>query len=89
MALLVVALAVTANKRNKSRTEKAHTDPLHCYNQTGGEESKIQEEAYEEINLETAPPGGQEEYYQELELETLNLEGRLYEMMSENNTVQY
>ena len=87
MALLVAALAVTASKLNKSRTEKAHTDPPHLYNQTAGEENKTKEEAYEEMEVETAPTGGQKGHYQELELETMNLQERLYEITSENNTM--
>ena len=40
VALLALALAVTATKLNKLRAEKAHTDPLHCYNKTAVEDGK-------------------------------------------------
>ena len=77
MALLVVALAVTANKLNKLRTEKAHTDLPHYYNQIGGGEGIPKDGIYDE----TAPTGG---HYQELELGTI--EGRQYESLSKKNT---
>ena len=72
VALLVLALAVTATKLNKSRAEKVHTDPLHCYNQTGGGEEKCTERIYDEVGEGTDPIGGQKEGYQELKLETID-----------------
>ena len=72
MALLVLALAVTATKLNKLRAEKADTDPLHCYNQTGGGEGKAQERIYDEVGEGTDPIGGQNRHYQELKLETMD-----------------
>ena len=84
MALLVVALAVTANKLNKLRTEKAHIDPPHYYEQTGGEEEKAKEGVYDEVGEGTAPTGGQSGHYQELKLETV--EGRQYESLGKKNT---
>ena len=59
VALLVVALAVTANKLVKSRAEKAHTDPPHYYEQTGGGEGKVKDGIYDEVGEETVPTGGQ------------------------------
>ena len=70
MALLVLALAVTDTKLNKLRTEKAHTDPLHCYNQTGGE-GKTKDRIYDEVGEGTDPIGRQKGLYQELKLETM------------------
>ncbi len=46
---------VTATKLNKLRAEKAHTDPLHCYNQTGGGEGKSTERIYDEVGEGTGP----------------------------------
>ena len=63
MALLVVALAVTANKLNKLRAEKAHTDPL-CYAQT-------KERIYDEVGEGTDPTGELWGHYQGLELGTI------------------
>ena len=84
-ALAVVALAVTANKLNKLRAEKAHTDPPHnYYNRTGGGEGKAKEWVYAEVGEGTAPTGGQSGHYQELELGTM--EGRQYESLSKTNT---
>ena len=84
MALLVVALAVTANKLNKLRAEKAHTDPPHYNNQTGGEEGKAKEGIYDEVGEGTAPTGGQSGHYQKLELGTM--ERRQYESLGMKNT---
>ena len=72
VALLVLALAVTATKLNKLRAEKAHTDPLHCYNQTGGGEGKTKDKIYDEMGEGTDPIGGQKGLYQELKLETMD-----------------
>ena len=71
MALLVLALAVTATKLNRLRAEKGHTDPPHYYNQTGGGEGKTMEGIYDEMGEGTGPIGGQREHYQELKLETV------------------
>ena len=72
VALLVLALAVTATKLNKLRTEKAHTDPLHCYNQTGGGEGETKDRIYDEVAEGTDPIGEQKGHYQELKLEALD-----------------
>ena len=72
VALLALALAVTATKLNKLRAEKAHTDPLHCYNQTGGGEGKTKDRIYDEVGEGTDPIGGQKGHYQELKLETMD-----------------
>ena len=84
MALLVVALAVTANKLNRLRAEKSHTDPLHYYTEPGGGEGKAKEGVYDEVGEGTAPAGGQSGHYQELELGTM--EGRQYESLGKKNT---
>ena len=75
---------MTANKRNKLRAERAHTEPPHYYKQTGRREGKAKEGAYEEMELETAPTGGQRGQYQELEMGTM--ERRQYESLSKTNT---
>ena len=72
VALLALALAVTATKLNKLRAEKVHTDPLHCYNQTGGGEGKSTERIYDEVGEVTDPIGEQKGHYQELKLETMD-----------------
>ena len=87
MALLVAALAVTANKPSKLRAEKAHSDPPHYYNQTGEKESKTKEEAYEEMEVETASNGGQKGHYQELEVGTL--EKGQYESLNKSSTAKF
>ena len=84
MALLVVAQAVTANKLNRLRAEKACNDPLHYYKQTGGEEGKAKERVYDEVGEGTAPSGGQSGHYQELELGIM--EGGQYESLGKKNT---
>ena len=67
MALLALALAVTATKLNKLRAEKANTDPLHCYSQTGGGEEKSTERIYDEVGEGNEERG----HYQELNQETM------------------
>ena len=84
MALLVVALAVTANQLNKLRAEKAHTDPSHCYEQTGGGEEITKEEDYEEMDVDTTPTGGERGKYQELKMETMEMENGQYESLNNN-----
>ena len=79
MALLVLALAVTATKLNKLRAEKVHTDPLHCYNKTAVGEGKAQERIYDEVGEGTDPIGKQKGHYQELKLETM--EKKQYETL--------
>ena len=79
VALLALALAVTATKLNKLRAEKAHTDPLHCYNQTGGGEGETKDRIYDEVGEGTDPIGGQKGHYQELKLETM--EKKQYETL--------
>ena len=71
MALLVLALAVTATKLNKLRVEKAHTDPLHSCNKTGGEEGETKDRIYDEVGEGPGPIGEQKGHYQELKLETM------------------
>ena len=71
VALLVLALAVTATKLNKSRADKGHTDPPHRCTQTGGGEGKTKEKIYDEVREWTDPIGGQRGHYQELKLETM------------------
>ena len=82
MALLVVALS--ANKLNRLRAEKAHTDPPHYCIETGGGERKAKERVYDEVGEGTSPAGGQSGHYQELELGTM--EGRQYESLNKKNT---
>ena len=72
MALLALALAVTATKLNKLRTEKAHTDPLHCYTKTGGGEGETKDRIYDEVGEGTGPVVEQKGHYQELKLETMD-----------------
>ena len=72
MALLVLALAVTATKLNKLRAEKTHADPLQCYNQTGGGEGETKDRIYDEVGEGTDPIGGQKGHYQELKLESMD-----------------
>ena len=72
VALLVLALAVTATKVNKLRTEKAHADLLQCYNQTGGGEGESKDRIYDEVGEGTDPIGEQKGDYQELKLETMD-----------------
>ena len=79
VALLVLALAVTATKLNRLRAEKGHTDPPHYYDQTGGREGKTKEEIYDEVGEGTGPIGEQKGHYQELKLETM--EKRQYETL--------
>ena len=72
MALLVLALAVTATKRNELSAEKVHTDPHHCYNKTAVGEGKAQERIYDEVGEGTDPIGKQKGHYKELKLETMD-----------------
>ena len=55
----VTALSVTGIKLNKLKAEKAHSDLLHCYNQTGGGEGKSTERIYDEVEEVTDPIGEQ------------------------------
>ena len=72
VALLALALTVTATKLNKLRAEKAHADPLHCYNKAGRGEEKSTERIYDEVGEGTDPIGEQKGHYQELKLETMD-----------------
>ena len=72
VALLALALAVTATKLNKLRAEKALTDSLHCYNQTGGGEEESTDKIYDEVGEATDPVGEQKGHYEELKLETMD-----------------
>ena len=76
MALLIVALVVTANKLNKLRAEKAHTEPL-CYAQN-------KERIYDEVGEGTDPTVGLWGHYQGLELKTM-VESQ-YETLDKKNT---
>ena len=71
VALLVLALAVTATKLNKLRAKNGHNDSPHCYNPTGGEE-KTKEGIYDEVGEGTGATEGQKGHYQELKLETMD-----------------
>ena len=84
VALLVLALAVTATKLNRLRAEKGHTDPPHYYNQTRGGDRKPKEEIYEEMEEEAGTTQGQMGLYQELELD--KMEERVYEGLTKKNT---
>ena len=84
MALLVLALAVTATKLNKLRAEKGHTGPPHLHNQTGRGEERSKEGIYDEVGEGTAPIEGQKGHYQELNLETMNK--RQYETLEGTTT---
>ena len=59
MALLALALAVTATKLNKLKKMIGHRYPLHCYNKTavGEGETKI----YDEVGKRTVPILGERE----------------------------
>ena len=76
---------MTANKLNKLTPEKAHTNPPHYYDQTGGAEGKAKEGVYEEMEVESASTGGQRGKYKELELGTL--EKGLYESLNKTPSV--
>ena len=54
VALLVLALAVTATKLNRLRAEKGHTDQSHYHSQTGGGEGKTTERIYDKAGREQA-----------------------------------
>ena len=84
VALLALALAVTAVKQKKLRAEKAHTNPLHCYNQTGGGEEETKDRVYDEVGLRTCPVERQSGPYQELEMRTM--EKRQYESLNKDTT---
>ena len=80
VALLALALAVTALKWKKARAEKAHTDPPLYYNQQPGGEEETKDGIYHEVgvrqcHLEQMGP------YQDLKLDTL--EKRHYEVMED------
>ena len=84
MALLALALAVTATKLNRFRAEKTHTDQPHYYNQTVVEGVSTTEKSYEEMEEWTGPVVGQTGPYQELELGTM--EERQYESLNKDTT---
>ena len=82
VALLVLALAVSAMKRKKVRAVKAHTDPPLYYNQqpaAGGEE-ETKGGIYYEVGVMQCHLG-QMGPYQDLKLDTL--EKRQYEVMED------
>ena len=82
MALLALALAVTATKLNKLKKMIGHRYPLHCYNKTavGEGETKI----YDEVGKREDPIEGRQRHYQELTLETM--EKRQYESLNKDTT---
>ena len=82
VALLVLALAVTATKLNRLRAEKGHTDPAHYYDQTERGKAKVTKDVRNEVGEKTASTGGQMGLYQELELEAI--EERQYEGLTKN-----
>ena len=84
VALLVLALAVTATKLNKLSAEKGHTDPPHYYDQIREGERKPKKEIYQEIGEEAGCTQGQTGLYQELEL--AKMEERGYEGLTKKNT---
>ena len=51
-------------KLNKLMAEKTHTDPLHCYNKTGGGKEKSTERIYDEVRVGTGLIGEQQGHYQ-------------------------
>ena len=79
VALLALALAVTATKLNKLRAETAHTDLPLYYNKTGGGEGETKDRIYDEVGEGTDLIGGQKGHYQELKLETM--EKKQYETL--------
>ena len=85
MALLVLALAVTAAKLKMLRAEKSLTDLPQYYSQTGGGEGQTTERIYDEVGEGTGPTRGQKGHYQELKLEAM--EKRQYETL-EGTTVK-
>ena len=81
VALLVLALAVTATKLNKLRTEKGHTDPP---DQTRGGEQNTKHEICSEVQEGTASADGQRGLYQELDRETM--EDGQYQVLNKDTT---
>ena len=71
MALLVLALAVTATTLNRLKAEKGHTDPPHLHNQKAIEERKTIDRIYDEVGEGTGHIRGQKGHYQELNMETM------------------
>ena len=87
MALLVLALAVTATKLNKWRAEKGHTDLPHIYyNQTGRREGETTARIHDEAGEGTGTSDGQSGPYQELELGTM--EERHYETLNKDTIAE-
>ena len=82
VALLALALAVTATKLNKLKKKIGHRYPLHCYNKTavGEGETKI----YDEVGRRAEPIEEQQRHYQELTLETM--EQRQYASLNKDTT---
>ena len=81
MALLALALAVSAMKRKKMRAEKVHTDPPHYYNQQSGGGEEAKDGVYHEVGVRQCHIEGQMGPYQDLKLDTL--EKRHYEVMED------
>ena len=85
VALLVLALAVTATKLNKLRAEKGRSDPPHySYNQTRGGEQNTKHEICSEVQEGTASADGQRGLYQELARETM--EDGQYQVLNKDTT---
>ena len=80
VALLGLALAVSAMKRKTMRAEKVHTDPPHYYNQQSGEGEEAKDGGYHEVGVRQCHLGGMGPY-QDLKLDTL--EKRHYEVMED------
>ena len=81
MALLVLALAVTAMKQKKRRAVKVHTDPPLYYNQQPGRVEESKDEIYYEVEVRQCHIEGQMGPYQDLKLDTL--EERQYEVVED------
>ena len=86
VALLVLALAVTATKLNRLRAEKCHIDPPHYYNQTAIKEGKIIDRIYDEVGDGIGSIGGKGRLYQELNMQTM--EKRQYQSLNKETTAK-
>ena len=84
VALLALALAVTATKLYKLKKMIGHSDPLHYYNQTVGGDGETKEGIYDEVGEGSDPVEGQQRHYQELKLETM--EKKQYESLNKDTT---
>ena len=82
MALLGLALAVTANKLSKLKKMIGHSDSRNYYNKTAVGEGETM--IYDEVGKRADPIEGQQRHYQELTLETM--EKRQYESLNKDTT---